>query len=143
MVMLLVAASSALHASELRYYYKDADDGLIRLDRKTGEVIHCAPENGVWSCQSLGDGVAVTTVEELERTIEMLNAENEALKAENEMLSSRLGTLENELASVREADGNELPSDEELDRVFRFFDRVLERFFEFARSIQRQVGDEI
>ncbi len=112
-----------------RFTIREVEDGFLRVDRQTGEVLHCGRESGQWTCETLS-GESSPSMNELAR-----------LKQENAALRDRVAALESRLKEQEEA--KELPSDEELDRIFGFFQDMVRRFFDFARSFQNQPGEQV
>ena len=115
-----------------RFVLKKVEDGFLRLDTGTGAVSHCAPKSGQWVCTSLADDVAA-----LQRQVENL-------KRDNARLRKKLDRLQADARGdgAKPARPN-LPSDEELDRMLGFFERLLDRFMKFARRLNRAPGEDI
>lgn len=115
-----------------RYLLKDVEGGFIRLDTGTGKVSYCRPQDGQWRCDSVADDR------------EALQAEIAALAEEKAKLERRIVELEEELARRGTDSGSklELPSDEEVDRVMTFFEKIMRRFMDFARSLGEDPGRE-
>lgn len=119
-----------------RYVLKQTRDGFIRLDTESGSVAHCSQSNGKWHCDSL----------EKERTD--VQQEIARLEQQNSLLKGKITRLE---AKLRELSRNntkpksklELPSDEELDQIMGFFEKLVTRFMQFARTLQGAPGEDI
>lgn len=133
----LVAAAAAAPAAGQgvdsgRYVLKDVDGGFIRLDTGTGKVSYCRSRDGQWRCDSVADDR------------EALQAEIAALAEQNAALERRIAELELELSHRGTDSGSklELPSDEDLDRVMTFFEKIMRRFMDFARSLREDPGQE-
>jgi hypothetical protein len=114
-------------AAEGRYVLKDVEGGFIRLDTETGAVSHCSVRNETWRCEPVADAQA-------------------ALQDEINRLAQEKAELEQQLAELNGEPGRapsiELPSDEDLDRVFGIFERFMQRFFDFARGLNEDSGKE-
>ena len=114
-------------AAEGRYVLKDVEGGFIRLDTETGAVSHCSVRNETWRCEPVADAQA-------------------ALQDEINRLAQEKAALEQQLAELDGEPGRapsiELPSDEDLDRVFGIFERFMQRFFDFARGLNEDTGKE-
>jgi len=108
-----------------RYTMTPTEDGVLRLDSVTGRVSHCRRKGAGWACTAAADDRAAYR-EEIER-----------LEAENESLRRRIAALEKKGAGKVL-----LPSDEEIDRVMGFFERLMRRFFDFARSMRDSLGED-
>ena len=115
-------------AAEGRYVLKDVEGGFIRLDTETGAVSHCGLRNETWRCEPVADAQAA------------LQDEINRLAQENAELAQQLAELDD--GEPRRAPALELPSDEDLDRVFGIFERFMQRFIDFARSLNEDTGRE-
>lgn len=106
-----------------RYSMTPTEDGVLRLDTATGRVSHCRRKGAGWACTAAADDRAAYR-EEIER-----------LQAENDRLRKRIAGLE------KKGGGKVLlPSDEEIDRVMGFFEKLMRRFFDFAKSMRDSLG---
>lgn len=128
-VALGAGAAGAQATDNERFSIREVDDGFLRVDRQTGEVVHCGRSTGRWACETLsGEGAA--SDRELSR-----------LKRENADLKERVARLEHRLKERESA--NDLPSAEELDRILGFVQDMVRRFFDFARSFQEKPGEAV
>ena len=101
-----------------RYEMERVEDGFLRLDRQTGEVSHCREIQGAWACQLVPD--------------------------ERKAYEKRIGKLEDrnaELSKKLDEKDADLPSDEEMDKAFSFFDGFMDRFAELARKFRDRMED--
>jgi hypothetical protein len=124
----LMLAGTAAAAEAGRYVLKDVEGGFIRLDTGTGAVSHCSVRNDNWRCEPVADAQAA------------LQDEINRLAKENAALEQQLAELTD--GEPRSAPSIELPSDEDLDRVFGMFERFMQRFIDFARSLSENTGQE-
>jgi flagellar biosynthesis/type III secretory pathway protein FliH len=115
-----------------RYVLQRAGDGFIRLDTVTGATAHCRQKQAAWHCESLSDEQASAREE-----IATLQAENRKLRRQVESLEARLAQQERKSGSK-----SGLPSDEEFDRIMEFFDKVMRRFMEFAKTLRDFPGED-
>jgi hypothetical protein len=115
-------------AAEGRYVLKDVEGGFIRLDTETGAVSHCAVRNETWRCEPVADAQAA------------LQDEINRLAQENAELEQQLAGRDPREPGI--APPLELPSDEDLDRVFGIFERFMQRFMDFARGLNEDTGKE-
>jgi hypothetical protein len=114
-----------------RYVLKDVEGGFIRLDSESGAVSHCRSLDGHWRCEPVADAR-----DALQDEIGRLAEENAALK-------QRLSELEAGLQSEPDSGSRlELPSEQDIDRIFGVFERFMRRFFDFARSLNEDPGRE-
>jgi hypothetical protein len=123
----LMLAVPAGAAETGRYVLKDVEGGFIRLDTETGAVSHCAVRNDTWRCEPVADAQAA------------LQDEINRLTQENAELEQQLAELDGEPGR---APSIELPSDEDLDRVFGMFEKFMQRFIDFARGLNEDTGQE-
>ena len=129
-----------------RYVLRRMDDGLMRLDRETGATSFCRKRSGSWVCEAVADDR-----EALESEINRLVEDNAELAREVGRLKRRVARLEgrDRGPEARRDEGGrddagpdakstepEVPSDEELDKVFRTFEKVMRRFMDMARDLR-------
>lgn len=133
----LIFSAGAL-AEDGRFSIKPAGDGFIKLDKQTGGLTHCRQVNTAWTCKVLNDESS-----ELSASVEELLEEAAKIKQENKALKSKVAQLEEKLAKL-EADPKELklPSDQDVDKIMGFFEKLLERFLEFAKKVQEKQGEQ-
>ena len=112
-----------------RYSMKDVDDGMLRLDTQTGEVSHCRKLNTAWTCSAVADD-RTTLQEEITR----LQKENDALRQKQ--------TSAEAMAKSEENKTGDLPSDADLDKIMGFMEKVMRRFFDFAKSLRDSLGEQ-
>jgi len=103
-------ASGAAVAAEARYSMTETEEGFLRLDTATGEVSHCHEKAGGFTCDLAAD-------------------ERAAYENEIAALSSRLERLEARTPAERAG----VPTEEELDEAFGFFEKMAKRFARAAR----------
>ena len=113
--MCLLVSGTAL-AADARYSMTETADGFLRLDTQSGEVSHCREKAGGFSCELAAD-------------------ERAAYEAEIAGLADRLERLEAKTPAERAG----VPTDEELDQAFGFFENMTKRFARAARVF----GDEM
>lgn len=112
-----------------RYQMTEVENGMLRLDTQTGDVSYCRVIDAQWICETAADDRVA------------LDDEIATLESENEQLRDRIAELEQ---SSQEDDGRSLslPSDEELDRVIGFMERLMRRFYAFTESWRIGEGEE-
>jgi len=111
--LILLAGSAGAAPLPGRYVFEKVEEGYLRLDTETGRISLCAAAKGVWSCTAVPDDMA-------------------ALAAENERLKERLQELEKSRFSL------DLPSDQDVDKLLDIFGKMVDKFVEFSRRIDRQ-----
>ena len=130
MFSLLIASLPAMAEEEAgRYSMAQVEDGILRLDTRTGQVSHCQVADTQWVCRSAADDRAA-----LDDEIAELQEEKDALRA-------RIAELE-AVAEANDGRNLALPSDEELDEVIGFMERLMRRFYAFAESLRNEPGED-
>jgi hypothetical protein len=112
-VFLMLAANADAAESPGRYVLEKVQDGYLKLDTETGAVSLCAPKDGAWRCTGVPDDMF-------------------ALTAENEKLKQRVEELEKSRFAAT------LPSDQDIDKLMNLFDKMVDRFVEMSRRIERE-----
>lgn len=102
--------SSTAFAADARFTMTETDDGFLRLDTSNGQVSHCREKANGFACELAAD-------------------ERAAYEAEIAALSERLEALEGKSAAERAG----VPTEEELDEAFSFFESMAKRFARAAR----------
>jgi hypothetical protein len=107
---------SAPHEHE-RYEMKPAEGGVLRLDRRTGDVSFCIVKNGLSLCRASAD-------------------ERSAFESEVARLTRENADLKRRLADAQSArpNGSSLPGEEEFERVLSFTERFLRRMMRVFRE---------
>ncbi|MCA6105728.1 hypothetical protein [Bradyrhizobium cenepequi] len=144
-------AQSRPDAENGRYALSNTADGVLRLDTRTGTVSTCNNNSGTgWACYAVPDERAAMDAE-----IGRLQSENEKLKAELvQRDSSTAGKTDEALpksdslknGEPKVAEGGRkieipLPSDQDMDRVMSFLERVWRRLVEMASRVQRDASE--
>jgi hypothetical protein len=135
-----------------RYALQSVNDGVIRLDTRTGAVATCSNNGNGWACYAVPD----------ERNA--LDAEIGRLQADNEKLKTQLaardptvtGKIDEPLPKTdslkkpepKIAEGERkieipLPSDRDMDRMMSFLEQAWRRLVEMANRVQKDVSGKI
>jgi hypothetical protein len=129
LLSLFVAASAmAQETAPGRYTMIPVDEGMLRLDTKTGVVSQCARDAGKWVCITVADDRIA-----LENEIDRLSNENQQLRAQLEKGGS---VLPPEMKPNTEVPNNWLPDDKRVDEFMSFFEKIMRRFKQMAESMQ-------
>lgn len=118
-----VLASSALAQSTTqpndnwRYKMQKVDGGFLRLDAQTGQVSFCREKDANWTCETVADDRA-------------------ALEAEIKRLNDRVATLEKQRHDPVER--FRTPSDQEIDQVMGFFEKMMKRFRGVVEGLKKE-----
>lgn len=125
-----------------QYHIVELEDGVLRIDRQTGDISECNETQNGWVCRlSADDRLAY------EAEINRLDAEVERL--EEELLAAREAPGDNlsltpdpdpDSPSVRER--LDLPTDEELDAVMDTAEEVMRRFFGMVEGLREDLEAE-
>lgn len=100
-----------------RFKLQKVDGGFLRLDAQTGQVSFCKEREGSWSCETAADDRA-------------------ALEAEIKRLADRLATLEKQ--SNDPANRFRTPSDQEIEQVMGFFEKMMKRFRGVVENLKKE-----
>lgn len=122
--------SATASDSAARYTMQQTDNGMLRLDTRTGAMSLCKSRDGAWACARIEDDSAglETEVRELKRENRRLRDQVAELQSGKAVPSTR-GT--NELG-----DFNEIPSEQDVDRAFTFLEGLIRRFKGLAEDLQ-------
>jgi hypothetical protein len=135
-----------------RYALSAVNDGVIRLDTRTGAVSTCSNNGNGWACYAVPDERAA-----LDAEIGRLQADNEKLKAQ---LAAREPTVTGKIdeplpktdslkkPEPKIAEGERkieipLPSDRDMDRMMSFLEQAWRRLVEMANRMQKDVSGKI
>ncbi len=118
-----------------RYVMTPSGDGMVRLDTETGDVSLCAKKDGDWACQP-----APETGKALRSENDRLIAENKGLKDEIRRLEETLGIGEpkpgDEGPSPSPKGKIELPSEQDVDKAFDYFEGMIRKFRERLKKLE-------
>jgi len=127
-------------APQGRYSMIPTDNGMLRLDTQTGAVSLCTGTDGHWVCRSIADDRLA-----LENEIDRLSNENQRLKAELEQRQKEAKPdvpyeakpdVTPEVQLEPDALGSWRPSDEDIEEFMTFFEKIMNRFKQFAESMK-------
>ena len=135
--MLVIGAAVAAAAQQTgRYVLKQTSDGFVRLDTETGSLAHCLKRDNKWQCDSLKAGNA-----DEDRDLVRLRRQNEELTRKVARLEAKLRALTSR--AERPKPRLDLPSDQELDEMMGFFEKLMSRLMQIARTLQDPPGEDI
>jgi len=129
------AACLAAEESGGRYSMSPTDEGVVRLDTKTGAMALCTRKDDRWACEDMNDSQRVLMSE-----IEKLQEENKSLKDQVEHLEATLGLGENQADAPKPGSTFALPSEEEVDKAFDFLEGVLGKLRERIEKLKKEHG---
>jgi len=113
----------ALAQENGRYQLEQSEDGFVRLDTATGQMSFCTQERGQLSCEEAED-------------------ESDALRDEVHRLRSENAELRDELAYAREHPMDDLPTEEEMEEVAGFVERMLIIMMRTVRNAEDEMERE-
>ncbi len=121
-----------------RYAFSKQSDGVLRLDKQTGDVSLCSQRTVGWACQAAPDDRAI-----LENEIARLRRENAALK--KDILARGLplpaGATAEPSATSQDPRRPRLNENPDLDRVLAFAERMWHRLVEVIARAEKQLKD--
>ena len=147
----LVAAQSAPDNENGRYTMTPIQEGVLRLDTRTGTVSTCTRNGAGWACYAVPDERSA-----LDAEIGRLQAEVEKLKGQFAAGPTVSGKVDEALpksdslkkAEPKVAEGDRrieipLPSDQDLDRAMSFLEKAWRRLIDMANRVQKDVSGKI
>jgi hypothetical protein len=138
---ILALAARAAHAptttpdSDGRFTFNQTQDGLLRLDTRTGQVSVCTNRSVGWACQAVPDERAA-----LETEIGRLQNENATLK--KDMIARGVplpGGLKADPRATQPHVELKLPSDADIDRLMTFMEKIWRRLIDMVQSMQKDI----
>jgi hypothetical protein len=132
-----------------RYTMHKTDDGFVRLDTETGAVSLCRKEGTSWSCRDIANAEDQTGKDADTGTPAEGGSETQALRQENKELKDEIARLE-ELLGLREPGAPQpprrhsfkLPSEKDVDQAFDYFERMLRKFQDRLKRLERENAPE-
>lgn len=100
-----------------RFKLQKVDGGFLRLDAQTGQVSFCREKDANWTCETVADDRA-------------------ALEAEIKRLNDRIANLEKQRHDP--AERFRTPSDQEIDQVMGFFEKMMKRFRGVVENLKKE-----
>ena len=121
-----------------RYAFSKQADGVLRLDKQTGDVSLCTQRTVGWACQAAPDDRAI-----LEDEIARLRRENAALK--KDILARGLplpaGAMAEPPAMSEDRHMPGFNDNPDLDRVLAFARRMWHRLVDVIARAEKQIKD--
>jgi hypothetical protein len=100
-----------------RFKLQRVDGGFLRLDAQTGQVSFCREKDANWTCETVADDRA-------------------ALEAEIKRLSDQVAILEEQ--SNDPSQRFRTPSDQEIEQVMGFFEKMMKRFRGVVENLKKE-----
>jgi len=138
-LVLLLAASAqaqspAPDSENGRFAFNQVAEGFLRLDTRTGQVSLCAKRDVGWACQTVPDERTA-----LEGEIGRLQNENAGLKKEMLARGMPLPGATADSPAGKPPSDLKLPSDQDIDRVMTFMEKIWRRLLEMVQNAQRDL----
>ena len=136
-IFVLLMAASPVFAQANRFTMTPTDNGFLRLDTQTGAISICNNNDGQWHCKNLAPKEQSTPLNNSDKI-----ASNDLIKLqqENKELKAEIKKLEEEIFKVsKDNPGNKqlkLPSEEDVDKVMTFMERLIERLKGLGKKLQ-------
>ncbi len=111
-----------------RYQLERGEEGFVRLDTVTGDMTLCRETDSGLACDATRDDTS-----DLRRDRNRLRDENRDLRRENER-------LRDELASRDDFSESDLPSDEEMEHIATWFERMMAIMMRTARNVEDEAN---
>jgi len=125
---MIMIALPAVAQDNGRYQLERGEEGFVRLDTVTGDMTLCRETANGLSCDATRDDTS-----DLRRDRDRLRDENRELSSENERLRAELD---------RRGDFSEddLPSDEEMEHIATWFERMMAIMMRTARNVEDEAN---
>ncbi len=123
-----------------RYVMNPVDEGMLRLDTRSGAISLCRRADQGWSCEAVPD-----THLKLQQELDSKTAEIEALQQELSALKARLkggrdaGTpgAERDAAKPGTEQPSPVPGEETVDQMMTMLEGMIRRFQDMMQSLER------
>lgn len=125
---MVLFALPALAQDNGRYQLERGEEGFVRLDTVTGDMTLCRETDSGLACDATRDDTS-----DLRRDRDRLRDENRDLRRENER-------LRDELASRGDFSESDLPSDEEMEHIATWFERMMAIMMRTARNVEDEAN---
>ena len=129
-----VAAAEAEAAG--RYTMNPVEDGMLRLDTRTGAVSLCRRADERWACEAVPDSHL-----QLQQQLDRQTDENEALQREIDDLKARLQLAERHAGKPEVERRGPNPGDEAVDQMMSVLEGMIRRFQDMVESLERDPSE--
>jgi len=131
----LTGAAPDVEERSGRYVMTPVEGGFLRMDSHTGAVSMCQRISGKWACEAVADDRKA-----LDSEIERLTAENRELRATVKQLEEMLAPPDGERKGrpAEKGPGLKLPSEEEIDSALNYLQRLMRKFKEKLRELEKE-----
>lgn len=128
-----------------RYVFHEVDEGILRLDSRSGELSLCSRQNGNWTCRIVPDERAAVDAE-IARLAQENSELRAALAARNQNVVPGAATPPPNAAKpdAQAAPGDpllRLPTSEEMERARTVVTTIWHRLVEMMAKLRADLGD--
>ena len=120
--------SSTAEETQSRYSMIESENGIIRLDKKTGSMSNCKKTSDDWTCTPIKEASKTNTKRANNERVDELQNANETLEKENQRLKQKIEDLEFGLNEKPADKKFKLPSDEEVDEAITYMEKMIRKF---------------
>lgn len=120
-----------------QYHVVQIADGVLRIDRQSGEITECRDDGNGWICRLSADDRQAYEAEINRLDLEITRLENDV---------SRLESAQDEEANPEQSETDpsmrerlDLPTDEELDAVMDTAEEAMRRFFGIVQGLREDM----
>lgn len=123
-----------------RYTMSPADNGFVRLDRRTGEMAFCQRLDRQWTCAPMdAPGMQPNQSGQVSEELAELRRENRKLRDEIARLDDRLGlNAPSAPRTTGPVPGLNLPSEAEVDRAIGYFGNILKKLKDQIEELKEE-----
>lgn len=123
-----------------KYHVVQIADGVLRIDRQSGEVTECRDDGNGWICRLSADDRQAYEAEINRLDLEISRLEGEVSRLEGTLDAQPNPDISESTPSVRER--LDLPTDEELDAVMDTAEEAMRRFFGIVQGLREDIEAE-
>lgn len=141
--LFLIGQSNIASAEEIpsRYSMIESNNGIIRLDKKTGSMSNCKKLAGDWTCIPIKELSETNSKIENAELFAKLQKANKALEQENQHLKQKIADLEFGLNEKPTDKKFKLPSDEEVDEAITYMEKMIRKFGGAMKRLREKNSD--
>lgn len=120
-----------------QYHIVQIADGILRIDRQSGEITECRDDGNGWICRLSADDRQAYEAEINRLDLEIGRLEGEVSRLANALNEEANPDLSETDPSMRER--LDLPTDEELDAVMDTAEEAMRRFFGIVQGLREDM----
>lgn len=120
-----------------QYHIVQIVDGILRIDRQSGEITECRDDGNGWICRLSADDRQAYEAEINRLDLEINRLESELSNLQIELEAQTDPEVSQTDPTVRER--LDLPTDAELDAVMETAEEAMRRFFGIVQNLRRDM----